>query len=413
MQFAPRPENDFLSYIQAYYRECRGRFPQIEAIAGKWMFRDLLPGLSDFDTRFIVSDDMSVEDWCQMSVQVGQAHLELCRKFPGWARNLEHLPGINLTWSELGAEKSYYPEYQQWTFYHTINPQHLSQVEQILARRPWDIKDEYFHLKRFCLYYGRYDRQIDPPINLGIQAVRYPLHSRLMHYFNPPVHSAVCILDQRNYPGKLDAFESAARLFPRLPCWEMIFEILQAHYELPQYYEEPGLTRLEDALEQGLTAIAAALRQVITLVPASAGLEMAAWKKALGSAPIDPAMLLFDNYKFARLMKGRLVFYLNAPPHFDSDWLILNELRRIRSNFFGVPFRTYWKIKTGEEVADPLSILPALQGNPLTVEEVAAARQFARLSASITPGQERQIAAGLVEVYDTFYQALARLTQAA
>lgn len=122
MKFAPQHENDFYEFIRTYYRECRGRFPKIEAIAGKWMYRDLVPGMSDFDSRFIVTDDMSAEDWCQMSTQVGKVHLDLCHQYPSWARNLEHLPGINLTWSELVSEKSYYPEFKQWTFYDTVKP---------------------------------------------------------------------------------------------------------------------------------------------------------------------------------------------------------------------------------------------------------------------------------------------------
>ena len=77
MRFAPRPENDFADYIRTYYRECRARFDGIEAIAGKWMFRDLIPGMSDFDTRFIVRDGMTADDWCRMSTAVGEAHLRL------------------------------------------------------------------------------------------------------------------------------------------------------------------------------------------------------------------------------------------------------------------------------------------------------------------------------------------------
>src|SRR6266852_403520 len=190
MRFAPRPENDFAEYIRTYYRECRFRFDRIEGMAGKWMFRDLVPGMSDFDTRFIVRDDMTLDDWCRMSSTIGEAHLALCRKYPAWARNLEHLPGINLTWSELMAERSYYPEFLQWTYYHSDYPERISAALDHFARRPWDTKDEYFQLKKFCLYYGRYNRTIDPPVNLGTQANKYPLHSRLMHYFSPPVMSA-------------------------------------------------------------------------------------------------------------------------------------------------------------------------------------------------------------------------------
>ena len=51
------------------------------------MFRDLVPGLSDFDTRFILNDHMTADDWCAMSSAVGEAHLALCEAYPAWARN--------------------------------------------------------------------------------------------------------------------------------------------------------------------------------------------------------------------------------------------------------------------------------------------------------------------------------------
>ncbi len=413
MRFAPRPENDFAEFIHTYYRECRYRFDRIEAIAGKWMFRDLIPGMSDFDARLLLADDMDVADWCELSTVVGEVHLQLCRRYPCWARNFEHLPGINLTWSELAAETSYYPEYQQWTYYHSERPDQVSRVLDGFARRPWDRKDEYFHLKKFCLYYGRYDRAIDPPINLGVHANKYPLHSRVMHYFNPPVMSAVCLLEQRNLPGKMDAFEVAAQRFPGWQCWDLVRDILHAGYETPAWYAEPRLTQLEDALEEGLAQLAEALRPQLTLVPAVAGTDIAAWKAALRAVPLDPALVIFDNAKFSRLMKGRLRFYCQAPAWFDTTWLIRNELKRIGANFFREPFRTWWRLRSGEDVADPLTILDRLQGEVLTAEEVAATRRFAALTRDWQDGREREAAAAIADEFDGFYHALARIAAAA
>ncbi|MFH1918665.1 MAG: hypothetical protein ABIP48_02085, partial [Planctomycetota bacterium] len=262
MRFAPKPENDFACFIRTYYRECRERFEKIEAIAGKWMFRDLVPGLSDFDARLTVSNRMTADDWCRMSTAVGQTHLALCRKYPAWARNLEHLPGINLTWDELLEERAYYPEYQQWSFYDCEDPGQISAVVDRLGRRGLDAKDEHFHLKRFCTYFGRYDRAIDPPINLGVHANKYALHSRLMHYFTPPVHSAMFLLEKRPFVGKFEALEVASQRFAELKCWDYAWEILAADYMTPKWYEEPHLSELEDALEDGLTAIRDALRDV-------------------------------------------------------------------------------------------------------------------------------------------------------
>jgi hypothetical protein len=105
-----------------------------------------------------------------------------------------------------------------------------------------------------------------------------------MHYFNPPVMSAVCLLARQNFAGKLDCFEWAARQFPHLRCWELVVEILHAGYETPRWYAEPDLTELEDALEEGLQAMAAGLRDVISLVPREAGLDLGAAARRAGGA---------------------------------------------------------------------------------------------------------------------------------
>jgi len=414
MKFAPRPENDFNEYIRTYYRECRYRFDRIEGIAGKWMFRDLVPGMSDFDTRFILRDDMTIDDWCRMSTIIGEVHLAMCWKYPAWARNLEHLPGINLTWAELSAPRSYYPEFQQWTYYHTDHPECISAALDGFARRPWDARDEYFHLKKFCLYYGRYNRSIDPAVNLGPHANKYPLHSRLMHYFNPPVMAAMCLFERRSSSGKLDAFERAAQRFPELRCWEMVAEILHAGYEAPGWYDEPRLTELEDALEEALAAIAAGLRAVISLVPPEAGVDIKAWKSALDGVPVDPALTIFENAKFSRLMKGRLWFYSQAPAYFDTTWLIRNELSRIGRNFFRVPFQTYWMLRTGQWADAATEILDALKGELLDKSEVEATKDFDRLTATPTlPGDEKARAAAIVEVFDGFFRALNKVSSSA
>jgi len=411
MTFARKPENDFPSFIQTYYDECRKRFDGIEAIAGKWMFRDLIPGMSDFDARFICRDGMTADGWCEMGDAVGEAHLDICRKYACWARMLEHTPGINLTWDELTSERHYYPEFGMWTFYHTTRPDKLTAAQDYLKNRSWGIKDEYFHLKKFCLYYGRYDRQIDPGCNLFPHANKYPLHSRLMHYFTPPVQSAVCILEKRNIAGKFDSLEIAERLLPDLRCWAAIRQILHADYALPSWMEEPGLTTLEDYLAEALAAIAAKLREVITLVPAEAGVNISAWKEALNRVQIDPAMAIFEGIKFCRLMKGRLRFYARSPWHFEHQWCIENELKRIGNNFFKLPFGMYWRLRSGESVDDPLSILDNLKGDLLTEDEIAAVRQFVRLTPGTwKKGNECESALAIAEVFDDFFKALYKIS---
>ena len=117
MKFEAEPENDFELFIDTYFQRCKQVAAKLRAIAGKWTFEDLLPGLSDFDTRLIFTNDVSIAEWARMSIEVGKVHTQLAKEFPRWARKLEHLPGLNLTGAEMTDPAFYYPEFQQWTYY--------------------------------------------------------------------------------------------------------------------------------------------------------------------------------------------------------------------------------------------------------------------------------------------------------
>ncbi|MFH1476283.1 MAG: hypothetical protein ABIH24_02160 [Verrucomicrobiota bacterium] len=407
------PGNDFPEFIRNYFDECHRRMPAIEAIAGKWSFEDLIPGMSDFDTRFLCADSMTAADWCRMSMIVGQVHLDLCRKYPQWVRILEHLPGINLTWNELADEITYYPEYLQWTFYHSTNAPRQQATLSFLERRAWDRKDEYFHLKKFLLYYGPYDRSFDRSINLGPYAVKYPLHSRLMHYFTPPLQSAVSICLKRPVRGKMEALRLAAELFPETPVFREVLDLAASHYESPELYDEPALTGLEHRLLQGLDAAASGLKRHISILPpAAVDSGPQAWRLALGAVRMDPALLIFDNAKFARLMRGRLYFYVNAPAYFDHVYLIQNELNRIGHNFFHVPFSIFRELARGEKTDDPAAFVPSLVPELLTAEEAACTLEFARLAGQPYAGREDAVARAIIRVFDGFYCALYKVSQA-
>lgn len=411
-KFEPKPENDFREFIDLYYEECRSRVPRIAAIAGKWTFEDLIPGLSDFDTRFIVEDGMTTDDWCAMSAAVGEVHLDLCERFPHWARNLEHLPGINLTWSELTGPQTYYAEYPQWSFHKTTDPERLRKAESYLANRPWDEMDEYFHLKKFCLYYGRYNRTIDPPINLGPFENKYPLHSRFMHYFCPPVQSALSILEKRPIRGKMETFRLLCERFGDVSVFRETLEAVDRHYEIPELYEEPRLTHLEDRLEAALEMLRDRIAPELTLVPNPTKKSVEEWKACVAQAHVSSVMRIFDGAKFSRLMKGRLRFYANVPRHFDSIWCIENELLRIGNSFFRIPFGLFWQTMTGETVANPADIVPRLCPDPLTEDEVEAVLEFDRLTPGHwEPGQQKQLALAIADIFDTFYSALSKIAE--
>ena len=410
VNFTQKPKNSFPEFIEMYFTECRKKFPKIQAIAGKWNFEDLIPGLSDFDTRFICSDDMTDKDWCNMSTIVGDVHLDLCSRYPEWARIFEHLPGVNPTWNELMSDFSYYPEYHQWSFYQCTDADKLKKAEDVLAAHRWEVRDEYFFLKKFLTFYGPYNRGIDPPVNIGAYENKYPLHSRMMHYFTPPVQAAVSIIRKMPVRGKMEALRLAKEMFPELDIFDEIFSVLNKHYEIAELYMEPGLSLLEERLYSALKVVKERLKDHITLIPESDRDNMKGWKKSLEEVPIPPQLKVFDSSKFSRLFKGRLYFYANAPAHFDNIWLIQNELGRIGNMFYHIPYKIYWEIKYGEKIENPDVIIKKLVPDILTEEEANKTLEFSRLTSGIwEEGKEEETTAKIVNVFDDFFIGLGKI----
>lgn len=409
--FTPPPTTEFTEFIQVYYDRCRGRVGQIEGIAGKWIYEDLIPGLSDFDTRFFVKDETASADWCRMAMEVAAVHLELARERKDWARTLEHLPGVNLKWSDFLDPDSYYPEFSQWTFYHGA-PARLEQARRHLTGHVWNPSDEVHHWKKIALYYGRYSRTIDPPINLGAYENKYPLHSRLLHYLAPPVHSGVCLMRKNTTPGKLDAFRQARSLFPNRRTMERVLALIELHYETPRHLCEPGLTELDLELEAYLVAM------VNTLLETARPFDCPASPTArqLGDAVkrfdrTNPASRLFENVKFARFMKGRLWFYGQDVPWFDSLPLIQIELNRMCVNFFESPVCLFARLVYGKEVEADRA-LEMMTGDVFDKDQAAACRRFAAAFKTPCPRAEcKKRALEIVAVFDPFLHALEILVE--
>jgi len=410
MIFEPAPPNDFAEFIETYYEECRRVMPQIEAIGGKWTFEDLIPGMSDFDYRFICANGMSADDWCKMASLVGQVHLELSKARPHWARKLEHLPGVNLTWDELTDPGGYCTDFSQWTFYHTAQPERLKQARQRLAKRPWSEADELYHLNKFITYYTPYDRELDPAINLGPYENKYPLHSRIMHYFPPPVQSGISILRQHTLAGKMAALRLACEMFPETSVFDEAVDIIDRHYEVPELYHDPALAQLEQRLFEAMKIVGRHLADAITTVPAAASTSPEQWKQALKQIPVDLRRAVFVNAKWSRLTKGRLYFYAHAPSHFETAWLIRNECKLIRTIFVVPPFTAFWELTQGERVGDPAEIIPQLAPETLTDEEAECCLTVGALTNNCQEGRETEVARQLVEAFDGFHHALHKLS---
>jgi hypothetical protein len=405
VKFEPRPPNDFDEFISVYFKRCQERFDKLRAIAGKWTFEDLIPGLSDFDTRFVVADGAGFDDWIAMSLAVGRVHAELAGERPHWARMLEHLPGINLTISEITEPAAYYPEFGQWTFYQG-DASAIERIETYLAGRAWTARDEAFFLKKFATYFGPYQRGIDPPINMGRWENKYPLHSRFMHYFTPPVQAAVSLVKRRAVRGKFDALRHARELFDRPEVIDRVLDIVERHYEVPQYCAEPRLGDVERELDDYLRDVYAQLARHVTLIDIDPVDTAEQVRSRIAAMPADPVAQFLTGARFCRLMKGRLLFYGQSIDGFDSAWLIRNELGRIVPSFYEAPLRAYGQLRFGRRV-DPREVLERLTGEVITMEDRQAVAGFVRTAgAPIPEGQERARARQVAAEFDPMLRVL-------
>lgn len=189
------------------------------------------------------------------------------------------------------------------------------------------------------------------------------------------------------------------------------------NYQAPHYLREPGVSELEVHLEKYLQ------QAVNTLLEAGAGLDCAPnpavqqLKNAVrrgdaGASEVSVAQL-FENIKFARLMKGRLWFYGQDVLWFDSEFLIRNELNRIRANFYETPLRLFARLVYQEDM-EAERALQMMQGDVLEADEVAACRRFAAIAAIPKTDDELKLRAlAIAEIFDPFLCALEKIMQRA
>jgi len=373
------------------------------AIAGKWEFEDLIPGLSDFDARLIMQDGMTPEDWARTSIQVGEVHTRLAWSQPEWARILEHPPGINLTSAELRDPDLYIPEIPLWTFYNG-----RSEVEDDVPRRPWGLADEQFHLTKFSHYYGPYIRGIDPPINLGRFETKYGLHSRYMHYFTPAVQAGVSLALRTPVRGKLEALRKARQIFPRPDVIDRVLEAVQRHYETPGESAEPALSRLEDQLHLYLRGMMPELANSVQSLRLDCEDSPANLRRKVASLSVTRLGRFLNTIRFSRLLKGRLLFYSQQIPWFDSEWLIDNELRRVHDAVCLQAIPLYASFCLGHEIPATQAPETLFSEGLLSKAELDCFLQLHRLTGRTRVGCRRDQARAVAEIYEPVQITLER-----
>ena len=327
---------EMLSIFGAMARE----FPFFDGLLMKWEWADLVPGLSDIDSR-MVCDSPTAEQWLELDRCCGQWHLEILQEHPSWARIMEHLPGACVCRNEILSQQTSVADQLQWTMVYgddAFSRGVTGPMWRTLAANEWNEFEEVLHVGRFLKYFGPYDRNIDPPINLGASEFKYPLHSRCWHYFAPAIVSAMSVIENRTLKGKRVALGEAMHSFPDQVVLREVENLATSAYSAAENWNDDQLSYLEDAMLDCLKAMLPRLVDSVrfALPPIPLGEDPtpewgSSWKESLKKHRSSPGSMMLHGLRFLRVVSGRYWFYRNAPDFFDAELLMQRELTNVRT----------------------------------------------------------------------------------
>jgi hypothetical protein len=398
----------FGEFRQCLAEETVRAFPQFVSLWGKWNPEDLIPFLSDFDSRLVCRAPMRPEDWVELDRVSGEIHLAMLKAHPDWARILEHTPGVCATEEEMLDDRTFHPETQQWSAYSDCG-EFCRRLQGFYEGGVWGNRHEVYFLRRFLYYYGPYQHGIDPPINLGAYEYKYALHSRLWHYFVPALQAALALVNRRAIRGKFETLHGWLQHFPSHPILLRALEIVGNHYESAELTDASALARLEADLFAFLQKVMRMVRERVTLIEMSDSMDSGAYKELVAGICPVPLMTIYDGVRFSRIRKGRYYFYLNSPAFFDAGRLIASETKWLKGYFTAPIFKAYAQLRWSQPALTLGEILHELRHGLIDARDEQLIRRVFSLSLDGHGGHERDIIAQIAEVYAEYHLILERI----
>jgi hypothetical protein len=401
---------DFFELVTWFGERWSATFADLSLLTCKWRPEDLIPGLSDLDTR-VICEEIGPEDWVRLDELAYRAHLEITQARPEWARKLEHTPGVCSTKSEVLDGVLFQPEMRDWDFYWG-DREFFDRLRTFVQNRPWGAVDEYYFLaKRFVPWCTPYNRSIDPPVNIPPRLLsKYALHSRVMHYFVPCIKAALAVINRNTVTGKRESLYRWAQICPQESVLREAIDMLELHYEVPWLEDKQAWYAFEERLWQFIQKITPEVLRCVTIVDLGNDLSMENLRRKLKDTAGEPMMTLYNGVRFTRIRKGRWQFYLNAPSFFDTGQLCLWEISWLSHTFTGPLFEAYAQIKWGEQGLTLDEILARMTPALIDEREGCIIRQvFAAAAGRPTSTEARERLSRAVEVFTDYYLILERM----
>jgi hypothetical protein len=404
---------DFFELAEIYSQRVADAIPGFVATVAKWRPEDLIPGLSDIDTRLICRE-MSPEEWMAFDEVVSDVHLSLVRERPEWCRKLEHQPGFCLTPAEAFEEQLYQAEMAHWSLYFG-DTQLMFRIREYMRGRTWEVRDELHHIKRWLMFWGPYNREIDPAINVAASIrPKYALHSRAMHYFVPSLQAALSLISRRTVHGKREALYRWLERMPNERVLDETAHMLEVHYSVPALHDQDELYAYEARCYSFLRQIAPRVlegQSAVTLPP-SDDLDhlMAALRAAAVAQKANPLAALYNGLRGSRARRARYWLYLQAPDYFATEWLINNEVGFLQRNFTRDTWRAYATFRWDAPSLTIDEILSRAQPDPLAADEARlVSEMFAIAERSSVRGQSRWALEEAADRYGEYYVVLDKI----
>jgi len=400
---------EFFELAELLGQRWSAALPFFAVAVAKWRYEDLIPGLSDLDPR-VLCRDIGADEWLALDHITAEIQLEILWEYPEWSRKLEHTPGVCMTLSEIFDPLLYQPEMRQWSYYYG-DREVYHQIKGYLRGRPWGERDERFHLARWLMFWGPYNREIDPPINVAAAAEpKYALHSRAMHYFVPALQAALSIVGREAVGGKRETLYRWLSRYPHESVLDEVAHMLEVHYEVVALYDRDALYAFEDRCFAFLQKIAPLVLDAVTAVPLPGKATTDDLRAHYRAQSPDPLQTMFTGVKYARIRTGRWHIYLHAPQYFATHWLFVNEILQMGA-YFTRPFFSalaclYW----GEAAMTIEETLARLQEQALSADEANVVLQVFEVAHG---GSDHDSARERVEkampLFPTYYRILERL----
>jgi hypothetical protein len=232
-----------------------------------------------------------------------------------------------------------------------------------------------------------------------------------MLHFLPALQAALSLVQKKGIPGKVAALREWLSLRAGDPLLLEVAGLLETGYEGELLHDEQARRSFQHRCQLFLDDIAPWVLDAVTIVPLEPQEGMAQLRVKVSSLPIDPTMALFDAVRCSRIRVSHYRCFLEAPPDYEADFFIANEIATLRLILTRTALDSYAYLRWGLERPSLDAVLGLLEGEDLidANEKDAVRNLFHIAESSPSVGEARILLQMAVQSYPAYHGLLERM----